>query len=275
MRGLSVYPARIFFPLLVLAPLLAAGAAAPDNPDRAWAALADNRPQDVLRQIRPNAPSRADRLAWAAARIGDQPATDGNMHEAEAVLVELEQGTDELAAEAAYLRARIYQLHLNEPDFPKAAQLYAELAQRQPGSHWAQLGLVKLGLLKLYLLPEVSNPGADRLAAAEALLARIHEPLLRRDLNLQIGQAGIALNQPQARFLPHLIAAERAGGITGNAQEDLIVQIGVLSERGGDWARAREYFEKYLAAYPLNVRAYAIRRKLAEVNHRLAQEGRP
>jgi tetratricopeptide (TPR) repeat protein len=275
MWGLSVYPARKILPLLILGPLLAAGAAAPADPNRAWTALADNRPQDVLRQLRPDAPARADRLAWAAARIGAQPATDGSMREAEAVLAALEQGTDELAAEAAYLRARIYQLHLNEPDFQKAAQLYGELAQRQPGSHWAQLGLVKLGLLKLYLLPEVSGPGADRLAAAEALLPRIHEPLLRRDLHLQIGQAGIALSQPQARFLPHLIAAEQVGGITGNAQEDLVVQIGVLSERAGDWARAREYFEKYLAAYPTNVRAYTIRRKLADVNRRLAQEGRP
>lgn len=195
------------------------------------------------------------------------------MREAEAVLAELEQGQDDIAAEAAYLRARIYQLHLNEPDFPKAAQLYSALAARQPQSHWAQLGLVKLGLLKLYLLPDSSDPAADRLASAEALLPRIQEPLLRRDLDLQIGQAGIVLRQPQARFLPHLIAAERAGGITGNAREDLIVQIGVLSERGGDWARAREYFERYLADYPTNVRAFAIRKKLDEVNHRFAKEG--
>ncbi len=266
-------PARRILPLILVWPLLAVGAAAPAGPDRAWSALADNRPQDVLRQLRRDADSRADRLAWAAARIGAQPATDANMREAEAVLAELESGTDELAAEAAYLRARIYQLHLNEPDFAQAAQLFAELARRRPESHWAQLGLVKLGLLKLYLLPDLTDPGSDRLAAAEALLPRIHEPLLRRDLELQIGQAGIVLHQPQARFLPHLIAAAQTGGITGTAREDLIVQIGVLSERAGDWARAREYFERYLAEYPTNVRAFTIRKKLGEVSHRLAQEG--
>jgi tetratricopeptide (TPR) repeat protein len=258
---------------MLLCPLLAAGAAAPADPDRAWDALANNRPQDVLRWLRPDAASRADRLAWAAGRIGAQPSSDANLREAEAVLVELENGSDDLAAEAGYLRARIYQLHLSEPDFAKAAQLYTELANRRPGSHWAQLGLVKLGLLKLYVLPDSTNPKADRLAAAEELLARIQEPLLRRDLDLQIGQAGIALHQPQARFLPHLIAAEQAGGLSGNAREDLIVQIGVLSERAGDWARAREYFERYLADYPTNVRAYTIRQKLAEVTQRLEQKG--
>ena len=259
--------------LLLIGPLLAAGAAAPADPNRAWSALANNRPQDVLRLLRRDADARADRLAWAAGRIGTQPSSDANLREAEAVLAELAQGPDELGAEAAYLRARIYQLHLTEPDFPKAATLYAELAERQPHSHWAQLGLVKLGLLKLYLLPDSSDPAADRLAPAEALLARITEPLLRRDLDLQIGQAGIALHQPLARYLPHLIAAERAGGITGTAGEDLMVQIGVLSERGGDWVRARDYFERYLAAYPTNVRAFNIRQKLKEVNRRLAQEG--
>ncbi len=267
---LSVRTPRYFLPLLIV-PLLAA--AAPSAPDAAWNSLVNNRPQDVLRKIRRDAESRADRLAWAAGRIGTQPASDSNMREAEAVLAELAQGSDELAAEAAYLRARIYQLHLNEPDFAKAAELYAALAERQPESHWAQLGLVKLGLLKLYALPEATSPGVDRLAAAEALLPRLREPLLRRDLDLQIGQAGIVLRQPQARFLPHLIAAERVGGITGTAREDLIVQIGVLSERAGDWAMAREYFEKYLAEYPVNVRAFTIRQKLADVNRRLAPGG--
>ena len=268
----SVRPARSILPLLIW-PLLAAGAAAPADLDPAWTALANSRPQDVLRLLRRDASARAERLAWAAGRIGTQPASDASMREAEAVLAELALGPDEIAAEAAYLRARIYQLHLSEPDFPKAAQLYAELAARQPRSHWAQLGLVKLGLLKLYLLPDTTDPAADRLAPAEALLRRISEPLLRRDLDLQIGQAGIVLHQPLARYLPHLIAAEQVGGITGTAGEDLIVQIGVLSERGGDWARAREYFERYLANYPTNVRAFTIRKKLDAVNHRLAQEG--
>jgi len=275
-RVLSVSPApRAARPvlLLLIGPLLAAGAVPPTDHDAAWRALANNRPQDVLRQLRRETDARADRLAWAAGRMGMQPSSDDNMREAEAVLAELARGPDELGAEAAYLRARIYQLHLTEPDFPKAATLYAELAERQPHSHWAQLGLVKLGMLKLYLLPDSSDPAADRLAPAEALLARITEPLLRRDLDLQIGQAGIALHQPLARYLPHLIAAERVGGITGTAGEDLLVQIGVLSERGGDWGRAREYFERYLAAYPTNVRAFNIRQKLKEVNRRLAQEG--
>lgn len=236
-------------------------------------ALANSRPQDVLRIFREGGTSRPERLTWAAARMGVQPATDDNMRAAEAVLVELARGDDDIAAQAAYLQARIYQLHFAEPNHAKAAELYRALAERQPRNHWAQLGLVKLGLLKLYALPDSTAPGADRLAAAEAVLAKIEDPSLRRDLHLQIGQAGVVLHQPVARYLPHLVEADRGGNVGGQAHEDLVVQIGVLSERSGLWEQARVYFEKYLAEFPTNVRAFAIEKKLEEMKQRLGAGG--
>jgi hypothetical protein len=250
-----------------------ANARQPETPAAVSAALADGRFRDVLRETRRDSDSREERLAWAAARIGEQPATDDNMRAAESVLVELERGSDELAAQAAYLRARIYQVHLSEPDYAKAAELYETLAARSPNSHWAQLGLVKLGLLKLYVFPDSTAAGADRLLPAEKILARITEPLLRRDLQFQIGQAGVTLHQPLERLLPHLVEAEKTGGVTGTARLDQIVQLGVLSERAHLWAQAKYYFERMLAEFPTSVRAYTIREKLEAVTKRLAQEG--
>ncbi|MDB6168730.1 MAG: hypothetical protein JWM88_1594 [Verrucomicrobia bacterium] len=241
------------------------------DPERIWTALANGRPNDVLRALRGGEGSRAEKLAWAAARIGGQPATDDHMRAAESVLAELARGDDELAAQAAYLRARIYQVHLSVPDYARAAELYGELARRWPGSHWSQQGLVKLAVLKLYVLPDSAAPDSDRLAPAEALLERISEPRLKRDLHLQIGQAGVVLHQPLARFLPHLVAADRIGGVSGTAREDLIVQIGVLSERSGLWSQAKDYFERYLAEYPTNVRAFTVKQKLDEATRRVAK----
>jgi tetratricopeptide (TPR) repeat protein len=267
-RVLSVLPASRFarpvLSLLIL-PLLGAGAPARADLGQAWKSLANSRPQDVLRSDSGREASRPARLAWAAAWMSVQPAVDENMRAAEEIFAELARGDDETAAEAAYLRARLHQLHFARPDYVRAAELYRELAARQPQSHWAQLGLVKLAMLELYVLPGPAAVETDRLAPAEARLAQIREPLLQRDLHLQIGQAGIALKQPLTRLLPHLVAADRIGGISGTAREDLVVQIGELSRRAGLRGQAREYFERYLREYPNNVRAYGVRLKLAEV----------
>lgn len=265
---------RTLTPGLIL-PLLAAAAPAPAGLDQAWSSLANSRPKDVLRNIDGSDASRPARLARAAAWMSLQPATDENMRVAAETFAELAAGNDEIAAEAAYLLARLHQLHYLEPDYAKAAELYRDLATRQPQSHWAQLGLVKLAMLKLYVLPDTTAADADRLAPAESLLAQIREPLLQRDLHLQIGQAGVALKQPLRRLVPHLVAADRIGGISGTAREDLIAQIGELSRRAGLLEQAQEYFERYLREYPSNVRAYLVRLKLAEVNQCRAKEAAP
>lgn len=241
--------------------------------DDAWRALADGRERDALRALGGDLATRAAQLAQAAAVMSQQPATDQNMRTAEAVFIELAKGDDPVAEEAAYLRARIWQLHYLQPDPAKAAELYQDLATRRPQSHWAQLGLVKLGLLKLYALPDPAA-GADRLAPAEALLTRIHEPALQRDLHLQIGQAGVALRQPLLRLIPHLVAADQIGGIGATAYEDLIIQIGELSLRAGLLDQSKVYFTRYLREYPAALRTFAVQKRLEETERQLAQRAK-
>jgi len=263
-------PLRFLVPSLLLLPWLAVSGQTSSEVDKAWADLADSRPRNVIRDLDGKQALPEARLALAAAWISDQPATDGNMRKAEGILNDLAQGQDETAAEAAYLCGRLYQLHYSTPDYAKAAQIYRALADRQPQSHWAQLGLVKLGMLEIYA-PEGAAP-ADRLAAAEGLLPRIHEPALVRDLNLEIGLAGVVLRQPLGRVLPHLIAADRIGGLSSSSREDLIIQIGELSLRAGLLPQAREYFQRYQREYPIERRSYAVQMALNEANARLKAE---
>ena len=262
---------RFVVPALMLLPCLAAGQA-PSEVGKAWADLANSRPRNVLRALDGKLTSREARLAWATALMSDQPATDGNMRRAEEILADLAKGRDEIAAEAAYLCGRLNQLYYTKPDYAKAAEIYRTLAGRQPQSHWAQLGLVKLGMLEMYAPAGGTAIPSDRLAPAEALLARIHEPLLQRDLNLQIGLAGIVLKQPLRRLIPHLVAADRIGEFSSQSREDLIVQIGELSLRAGLLAQAREYFERYQREYPIERRSYVVQVRLNEVNARLKAE---
>jgi tetratricopeptide (TPR) repeat protein len=202
--------------------------------------------------------------------------TDDRLRAAEAQLAALAQGDDELAAQAAYLQARIWQAHLSQPDFAKAAELFLALAARQPQSRWAQLGLVKLALLHLYALPGPGGPVA-RHEAAEALLAQISEPALQRDVHLQLGLAGVFYRRPLAEVLEHLLATDRIGGVAGQAAEDLVAQIGELSMRDGQNAQARRYYERYLREYPLSGRCFTVRARLRDLDAResAAPGGRP
>jgi tetratricopeptide (TPR) repeat protein len=205
-----------------------------------------------------------------------QPVTQDRLHEAETAFENLAHGDDEIADAAAYMQARLYQVHFQQHDFVRAAALFRALAERHPDSHWAQLGLVKLGLLLLYTLPEPSNP-PQRIAAASALLSRVHEEKLQRDLHLQIARAGTFYDQPLDTVLPHLIEVDRIGGLVGQAPEDLAISLGELSLRAGHYEQARKYFEAYLRIQPLNLRSVTVRRRLEDLDalEAKAKGGRP
>jgi hypothetical protein len=244
----------------------AAPAAAPDETRAVWQLVADHLGRDAYAKLDelPGPATRERKFAQAVVAIDYQPVTPARLHESEAGFEELARGEDEIAAAAAYLQARMYQVHFQQPDYVRAAELYRALAARQPHSHWAQLGLVKAALLLLYALPEPAAP-ADRIAAAAALLPRLEEPALRRDLQLQLGRAGTFYEQPLDTVLPHLLAADQAGGLIGQTYTDLLAAIGELSLRAGHYAQSRVYFERYLKVDTYNMRQVTVRRRLEDL----------
>ena len=237
-----------------------------DDTTAAWQLMANHLVRDAsirLDRIK-DAPTREQAFAQAVVAVDYQPVTQDRLREAEATFATLARGDDEIANAAAYMQARLYQVHFQQPDFARAAELYRALAEKRPASHWAQLGLVKLGLLLLYALPEPSTPAA-RIGAATALLARIHEEKLQRDLHLQIARAGTFYEQPLDTVLPHLIEVNRIGGLVGQAPEDLALELGELSFRAGHYEQSRSYFEAYLRDFIPNLRAMTVRRRLEEI----------
>ena len=239
-----------------------------------WEHLAGSQP--VLARVglddATDGDARMKALAQAAIELARPPIREGDWNRIEPVLAQLAAGEDEVAARALYLRARMHQVHRVVPDHARAEALYRELDRRWPGSHWAQLGLVKLGLVKLYTLPEPADPRA-RIAGVLALLERIEEPPLRRDLLLQVGWAALFYDLPHAEVLPHLIAAEAIGGMLGITPEDLVIQIGELSFRNGELEQARHYFQRFLTEFPTNSRKFNVERRLDEVEAALAAKG--
>ncbi|HND60984.1 MAG TPA: hypothetical protein PLB90_05850 [Opitutaceae bacterium] len=274
MTAPTPFPRHWLWWLLLALPLAAPAA---DDVAQAWRLVADHLNRDAAARLAESREprTRERRLAEAAVAIDRQPVTQENLRAAEAELAVLAEGDDEIAAEAGYLRGRLHQVHFQQIDLPRAAALYRELADRQPHSHWAQLGLVKLGVLILYALPEPGDP-AGRVAAAAALRPRLEEKELVRDLNLQLGRAVLFYELPPAQALPYLVAADRTGGLIGQAYEDLIVMIGEISIRTGDYPQARAYLERYVREVSYNMRVVTVRRRLEELTalEQAAREGR-
>lgn len=253
-------------------------AADPDGPSltKMWDLASRSQPLEARTMLDdlPGVDARTRELAELALDMARPPLSEGDWNRIEPRLAKLAAGDDEVAARALYLQARMHQIQRTPPDYPRAEELYRELARRWPGSHWAQLGTVKLGLVKLYALPEPADPAA-RIAAVAALLPAMAEPALRRDLELQIGWAGVHYRRPYDEILPHLIAADKIGGLLGITPEDLVIQIGELSFRAGHLAQAKHYFERFLTEFPTNTRRYNVQRRLDDVNAALAKEDAP
>lgn len=264
----DVTPLARKIPLLSLSWLCLAGGAWAQAPGLGdvWKNLADrqNTAAQVALTAVPKEAGRARQLAAAVVKLGRQPVTQDTLRQAEAELAQLAQGDDELAVQAGYLQARVWQVHLQTPDYGRAAQLYRELARRFPQNHWARLGIVKLGMLTLYTLPEPAYPVA-RLRAVEALRPAVAEPALQRDLNLQLARASVLFGRSEAETLVYLKAVDSVGGLVGIVAEEVMLQLGELSLRQGRLEESRIYFERFLREFPTNNRGYDVQLKLQEI----------
>ena len=241
----------------------------------AWDLLGRHLANDALTELKKTGGPGGREAAFAAAvvRMDAQPVTAAGLRQVAAQLTELAQGTDEIADASAYLTGRLYQAHFFTPEPARAAQTYEQLADKSPASFWAQLGLVKLMLLRLYVLPEPSDT-ASRVASAEVLLTRVTQPELQRDAHIVLGRAQLFHGQPVAGVLAHLVAADRIGGLTGLRRVELQLQIAELSRREKMWEQARVYFQRYLDENEVDGRMATVKLKLAEIAAAQRAEGR-
>ena len=65
--------------------------------------------------------------------------------------------------------------------------------------------------------------------------------------------------------LPHLLAAERAGGMDAATRADVLTQIAELSRLAGQPEQAARYYRTFLTEYPRDARQYPIRQQLASL----------
>lgn len=262
-------PRRWIF-IALLSCLTALPALSDPNLAEAWRKVAGHLYTEAGLALRGAEESRERELAEAVMLAAQQPTTDERLREVERRLTALaESADDDVSAAALYLTGRLHQVHFSRADHARAAHYFEAAAIRFPNSHWAQLGLVKLALLQLYMLPE---PGglAVRLAKAGAILPRVTIPQLRRDLLIVLGRTRIFYDQPHDAVLADLLAADAIGGLTGPAQGEFLLQIAELSMRAGHLRQSRGYFTRYLELNTADPRAYTANERLKQIEARLA-----
>ena len=243
--------------------------AAPAIPlDEAWQLLANYRPDQALLRFereaaRGGADARAARLGAALSLLAQPSTVPDRVAKARALLAALAaDGTDDLALAAQFYLARLAEFQAEPPDPVSAAAGFQRLIAEHPDSIWAQAAVPRLAILLLYTAAGTADPAA-RVAAAERLEAAARQPLAVMELHLVIADAIFHHRLPDARALPHLLAAERAGGMDAATRADVLTQIAELSRLGGDLAQAARYYRTFLAEYPRDARQYPLRQRLA------------
>ena len=255
----------------VLLGLLAAGSLAGGELTAGWQALAGYRADEALKIFAAGARApdpavaREARLGQAVALLAKQQVTAGQVDEARRVCTALaDGGPDDPALAARFLLGRIAQHHQERPDPAEAARQFRRLIAAAEASTWAQSALSRLALLQLYAL-DLARPPAERIAAAEKLLAQAHVPAVAGELHVALAEAIFFYRLPGAQALPHLLAAERLGGTDRVGRADVLVQIAELSRLAGNRAQAAKYYRQFLQENPRDSANYTARRRLADM----------
>lgn len=234
--------------------------------DGPWAVFWERRFQEAgvafERAARSAPDDRSLSAGKALALLSVQPLTRENVARADAVLSELERGTDNVALVARYLRARVAEVHLFEPDLALAARRYEALLDLDASHPVAQMAIPKLARLRIY--DEGAEPQAG-LEVAEALESRLLPGAARRDFHLLMARSYLFFALSPARALEHLRAAWAEGLSVPPNASSVLVSIAELAHDQGQADVARESYRAFLKAFPRDQRVYMVERRLEEL----------
>lgn len=210
---------------------------------------------------------RETRLGAALALLQLRARTPANVANATGLLDALrsENPGDDVGIGATYYLARIAQVHSFTPDRDAAIVGYRTLLAQHPGHHYAQLAAPKLAVLLLY--DEVAPVEWERRVTEVAgLIPRLTAPEAIRDTRLTLAMAFIRMRNDIARAYPLFASCLADGTVTRLPRQNAVLVMAAESARQlGKPAQAADYYTKFLEAFPQDVKADEIRRRLIEV----------
>jgi tetratricopeptide (TPR) repeat protein len=277
--GMSVNPRRIWKATrLVLVALAVGGGLVAAEAERvtepmaaeAWAQLGrllfDDAQQKFTAAELAGATGPDLQLGQAVSWLMRQPKTSGNVEQA---LLGLRQVQAEEPAgsrwqlAARYLEGRVWQFHHSQPDEARAAQIYAELWQAYPETYWGQVAFLKLAIIRLYAPGEGRERKRQVLEELAVEVERVGEVAVRSTVHRALSEAYARLLGDLAGQMRHGWVALKLGVAKENARARLLVQVGQAAQALGEAEVAREAYQRFLADFPRDERAWLVARRLA------------
>ncbi|AHF89654.1 hypothetical protein OPIT5_04805 [Opitutaceae bacterium TAV5] len=202
-------------------------------------------------------------IGRAVALLNTQPRTRDNVARADQLLEGLAAAPDATAPFARYLRARIAEVHLFEPDLKLAAARYQALVDDAPSHPAAQAAVPRLVALRIYRL---GDDPARVLAGLEAREPALTDPAALRDYHLVMARSYLFFRISPDLALAHLLRADEAGMIVPANSASVLASIAELAREQGRTDTARAACERFLEKHRRDQRVYMIRRQLAELD---------
>ena len=225
-----------------------------------------NEARDAFGLARPVTPTEArlNRLGLANALLNVQPRTDATLTQCVGLLEKVVGETvgDDAGITALYLLGRIDQIHRATPDLAAARRRYTQLADGGSPHPLAQLAVVQLALLTLYRPFVPTTPPDERLAAAEALAARLTLPSAQSDLQLLLARSTLFFGGAKEKALEHFLAARKLGIAPDRVRADTAFSTAELARELGHTHVAMECYTAFLQDNPRDVRGWTARQAL-------------
>lgn len=216
--------------------------------------------------------ARERELALALALLGAQPRSRQNIQSAESSLRALVASSphDHVGRMARFHIGRILESHRFDPpqenELAEARSIYLELLNDKTGHPLLELAASRIVLIDLM----ARNPGKQEIPSRVKELRSL-QPLLQtesgqREFHLTLGNTLVERECMPEAALDHLLAAAAFPQPLPQVRADNLLGVASLASHLGRNALAKEYFQKFLAEFQRDSRAYTVRQILTRLD---------
>ena len=208
---------------------------------------------------------RESRFGLAITLLNLQPKTNRNIEKAYAVLGDLleEDSSDRFGIASRYFLGRIDQIHRVVPDEKAARRHFLDLIEHHVEHPYAQLAIVKLGILDVYD-PENKNI-ASVIADTEAHTGLLVDRIAKRDFHILLAKAIERFELPKRKSLDHLLAAQVADPAIARLDPGFTLHVADLARELGEHGRAVRHYREFLRNFRQDSRRYQVEQTLASL----------